>query len=76
MEFTGDALQLLQHLVVAVDDERVQVERNVYEAYGAGEYNQREIMAARKLDHLLGNRAEVSPELDAQTGGVFINQIL
>ncbi|MNI66181.1 hypothetical protein D3C73_1217280 [compost metagenome] len=76
MKFAGDALQLLQHAVMTVDDEGMQVECNIYEAYSTGEYDQREVVAVRKVDHFLRDAAEIGAQLNAQAGGVLINEIL
>ncbi|MNE58463.1 hypothetical protein D3C80_1534950 [compost metagenome] len=64
MKLAGDALQLLEHPVMTVNDEGMQVECNIYEAYGTGKDDQRKIVPVRKLDHLLRDAAEVRSQLD------------
>ncbi|MNV52618.1 hypothetical protein D3C71_1447200 [compost metagenome] len=75
MEFARDALQLLQHAVMAVDDQRMQIECNIDKANGAVKDDKREVMPVRESDHFLGDGAKVSSELDTQASGIAFDQV-
>ncbi|MNC83082.1 hypothetical protein D3C75_1368740 [compost metagenome] len=61
---------------MAVDDEGMQIECDIDKTYSTGELYQREVVMVGQINHLLRNEAEIRSQLNAQTGGVLIDQAL
>ncbi|MNC29998.1 hypothetical protein D3C75_782670 [compost metagenome] len=61
---------------MAVDNEGVQVLGNIHEPDGMGQQDQREAGAVRQLTQLFGHLVKVGADLDAEAGGILLDQLL